>query len=101
MREILKVIAEAESSAAPAALELVTERTSDKGTTVKWLWGLIDGTQVETVLMHYADRSTVCVSSQAGCAMGCTFCATGQAGFERHLDAGEVPELLPEGLRLG
>ena len=46
-----------------------------------------DGAQVETVLMRYPDRATVCVSSQAGCAMGCTFCATGQAGFERHLDA--------------
>jgi 23S rRNA (adenine2503-C2)-methyltransferase len=48
--------------------------------------------QVETVLMVYARRATVCVSSQAGCAMGCTFCATGQAGFERHLDAGEMLE---------
>ena len=42
--------------------------------------------------MRYRDRATVCVSSQAGCAMGCTFCATGQAGFERHLDAGEIVE---------
>ena len=42
--------------------------------------------------MRYPDRATVCVSSQAGCAMGCTFCATGQAGFERHLDAGEIVE---------
>ena len=48
--------------------------------------------QVETVLMHYAERSTVCVSSQAGCAMGCGFCATGQAGFDRHLTAGEIVE---------
>ena len=79
-------------AAAPAALELVTERTSDRGATVKWLWALVDGTQVETVLMHYADRSTVCVSSQAGCAMGCTFCATGQAGFDRHLTTGEIVE---------
>ena len=42
--------------------------------------------------MHYADRSTVCVSSQAGCAMGCTFCATGQAGFDRQLTTGEIVE---------
>src|SRR4029079_9987464 len=48
--------------------------------------------QVETVLMRYPERATVCVSSQAGCAMGCTFCATGQAGFVRHLDAGEIVE---------
>ena len=65
---------------------------SDDGKTVKWLWALADGARVETVLMHYPDRATVCVSSQAGCAMGCTFCATGQAGFTRHLTAGEIVE---------
>jgi 23S rRNA (adenine2503-C2)-methyltransferase len=61
---------------------------------VKWLWaGATDGAAVETVLMTYPDgRATVCVSSQAGCAMACSFCATGQAGFERHLDAGEIVE---------
>jgi 23S rRNA (adenine2503-C2)-methyltransferase len=56
------------------------------------LWRTNDGAQVETVLMEYRDRATVCVSSQAGCAMGCTFCATGQAGFERHLHVGEIVE---------
>jgi 23S rRNA (adenine2503-C2)-methyltransferase len=80
------------AEALPLALDAVTERTSDGGETVKWLWALADGTQVETVLMHYRDRSTVCVSSQAGCAMGCGFCATGQAGFDRHLTAGEIVE---------
>ncbi len=80
------------TDALPLALEVVTEQTSDRGETVKWLWRLQDGTQVETVLMHYAERSTVCVSSQAGCAMGCTFCATGQAGFDRHLSPGEIVE---------
>src|SRR5690606_7501833 len=74
----------------PLALEVVTESTADNGDTVKWLWGIADGTRVETVLMHYDDRSTVCVSSQAGCAMGCTFCATGQAGFDRQLTTGEI-----------
>jgi len=59
---------------------------------VKWLWGLADGSRVETVLMRYPRRATVCVSSQAGCAMGCTFCATGQSGFARHLTAGEIVE---------
>ena len=54
--------------------------------------GTRDGAQVETVLMRIPTRATVCVSSQAGCAMGCTFCATGQAGFERHLDEGEIVE---------
>ena len=80
------------SAALPLALEVVAEQVSDGGETVKWLWRLADGRQVETVLMHYADRSTVCVSSQAGCAMGCGFCATGQAGFDRHLTAGEIVE---------
>jgi 23S rRNA (adenine2503-C2)-methyltransferase len=65
---------------------------SEGGDTVKWLWSLDDDRQVETVLMHYPDRSTVCVSSQAGCAMGCGFCATGQAGFDRHLTTGEIVE---------
>ncbi len=73
-------------------LEPVVRSVGDGGDTIKWLWRLHDGATVETVLMHYADRSTVCISSQAGCAMGCTFCATGQAGFERHLSVGEIVE---------
>ena len=74
------------------ALSEVVRSVGDGGDTVKWLWRLRDGATVETVLMHYEGRSTVCISSQAGCAMGCTFCATGQAGFERHLDVGEIVE---------
>nr|MBT4278299.1 23S rRNA (adenine(2503)-C(2))-methyltransferase RlmN [Actinomycetota bacterium] len=65
---------------------------SDSGETVKWLWRLADGSLIETVLMHYEERSTVCVSSQAGCAMACGFCATGQMGFDRHLSTGEMVE---------
>jgi 23S rRNA (adenine2503-C2)-methyltransferase len=76
----------------PLALELVTESVSDAGDTVKCLWELNGGSRVETVLMLYPDRATVCVSSQAGCAMGCGFCATGQAGFTRHLTTGEIVE---------
>ena len=76
----------------PPALTLADRSDSDGGTTVKWLWRLADGSRVETVLMHYRDRSTVCVSTQAGCAMACSFCATGQAGFTRHLTAGEIVE---------
>ena len=76
----------------PAALEPITERVSDRGDTVKFLWSLAGDARVETVLMHYPQRATVCVSSQAGCAMGCGFCATGQAGFTRHLTAGEIVE---------
>jgi 23S rRNA (adenine2503-C2)-methyltransferase len=79
-------------AALPLALEEVVCRSGDHGTTKKWLWRTADGPQVETVLMEYRDRATVCVSSQAGCAMGCTFCATGQAGFDRHLRDGEIVE---------
>ncbi len=79
-------------AAAPPALEEVARRESDGGDTVKWLWRLEGGARVETVFMAYPDRATVCVSSQAGCAMGCQFCATGQAGFTRHLSAGEIIE---------
>jgi 23S rRNA (adenine2503-C2)-methyltransferase len=74
------------------ALSPVVESVSEGGDTVKWLWALAEGARVETVLMHYADRTTVCVSTQAGCAMACGFCATGQAGFTRHLTVGEIVE---------
>jgi 23S rRNA (adenine2503-C2)-methyltransferase len=76
----------------PPALTPLTEQSSDKGETVKWLWALADGSQVETVLMHYRDRVTACVSSQAGCGMKCVFCATGQAGLTRNLSTGEIVE---------
>jgi 23S rRNA (adenine2503-C2)-methyltransferase len=76
----------------PLAFTADTMQLADDDTTAKWLWRAADGAQIETVLMRYTARATVCVSSQAGCAMGCTFCATGQAGFERHLSAGEIVE---------
>jgi 23S rRNA (adenine2503-C2)-methyltransferase len=76
----------------PVALRPVAQSVSNDGETVKWLWELDGGARVETVLMHYRDRSTVCVSTQAGCAMACGFCATGQAGFERNLSTGEIVE---------
>src|SRR5690606_24155946 len=76
----------------PAALTPAAESTDAHGETVKWLWRLRDGAHIETVLMHYRDRSTVCVSTQAGCAMACGFCATGQGGFERNLATGEIVE---------
>jgi 23S rRNA (adenine2503-C2)-methyltransferase len=76
----------------PSALTTVTESVSDAGDTVKFLWALEGGSRIETVLMLYPDRATVCVSSQAGCAMACGFCATGQAGFTRHLTTGEILE---------
>ncbi len=71
-------------------IELVTTRTTDGGMTRKDLWKLHDGTLVESVLMRYTDRVTVCISSQAGCGMNCPFCATGQAGLTRNLTAGEI-----------
>ena len=74
------------------ALQEVTRSVSADGQTTKWLWELEDRRRVETVLMLYPDRATVCVSSQAGCAMGCSFCATGQGGFDRHLSVGEIVE---------
>lgn len=77
---------------APLALNEIQVQSADKGQTLKWLWTAHDGHQVETVLMLYPDRATVCVSSQAGCAMACSFCATGQAGFDRHLTTGEIVE---------
>jgi 23S rRNA (adenine2503-C2)-methyltransferase len=79
--------------ALPLALDPVTKIVSRDDMTTKWLWACrADGCEIETVLMRSPARATVCVSSQAGCAMACTFCATGQAGFERHLDTAEIVE---------
>jgi 23S rRNA (adenine2503-C2)-methyltransferase len=73
-------------------LERVTEQSSKDGT-VKRLYRLADGQMVESVLMPYDDeRRTACISTQAGCAMGCVFCATGQMGFARHLTVLEIFE---------
>ena len=63
---------------------------SSDGLTRKMLFKLRDGKQIETVLMRYDRRRTLCISTQVGCAMGCTFCATGQMGFTRHLSSGEI-----------
>jgi 23S rRNA (adenine2503-C2)-methyltransferase len=87
----------------PPLITPVTQRTADRGTTVKSLYRLSDGVLVETVLMRYGlrrdltpgprgVRSTLCVSSQAGCGMACPFCATGQGGLDRNLTAGEIIE---------
>jgi len=65
---------------------------SRDGETVKTLLTLVDGKAIEAVLMRYDERNTLCISSQAGCAMGCVFCATGQMGFKRHLSSGEIVE---------
>ena len=85
----------------PPALTPVTEQVSDRGDTIKFLWELGGGARIETVLMLYPDRVTVCVSTQAGCAMACGFCATGQAGFTRQLSVGEIVEQVVRAARRG
>jgi 23S rRNA (adenine2503-C2)-methyltransferase len=92
MTEVPKTLRARLTEQLPAALEPMVERVSDGGDTVKQLWKLGDGRAIESVLMRYRERVTVCVSTQAGCAMGCGFCATGQAGFDRHLTTGEIVE---------
>ena len=92
MTTLPKAVRDRLSRNLPAALALQAESVSDNGQTVKWLWSAADGSAIETVLMMYPDRATVCVSSQAGCAMRCGFCATGQGGFRRNLSAGEILE---------
>ncbi len=78
--------------ALPRELSEKASSVSDDGDTIKFLFETSGGHRIETVLMKYSDRATVCVSTQAGCAMGCSFCATGQAGFSRHLTVGEIVE---------
>ncbi|MBE0695766.1 MAG: 23S rRNA (adenine(2503)-C(2))-methyltransferase RlmN [Anaerolineaceae bacterium] len=68
----------------------VTVLKSEDGETVKTLFRLPDEREIETVLMRYDERQTLCISTQSGCAMGCVFCATGQMGFKRHLTVGEI-----------
>jgi 23S rRNA (adenine2503-C2)-methyltransferase len=74
----------------PRLLNPVRQIECDAGTTRKTLWRLFDGSLVESVLMRYPDRITVCVSSQAGCGMNCPFCATGQAGLTRNMSTAEI-----------
>ncbi|MBA3524786.1 MAG: 23S rRNA (adenine(2503)-C(2))-methyltransferase RlmN [Geodermatophilaceae bacterium] len=76
----------------PPLLSVVRHIAADGGATRKTLWRAADGTLLESVLMRYPDRSTVCVSSQAGCGMACPFCATGQGGLTRNLSTGEIVE---------
>ncbi|MPZ25705.1 MAG: 23S rRNA (adenine(2503)-C(2))-methyltransferase RlmN [Micromonosporaceae bacterium] len=74
----------------PTLLTPVRELSCDGGQTRKVLWRLHDGALVESVLMAYSDRVTACLSSQAGCGIGCPFCATGQAGLTRNLSTAEI-----------
>ncbi|WP_375422907.1 23S rRNA (adenine(2503)-C(2))-methyltransferase RlmN [uncultured Friedmanniella sp.] len=83
----------------PQLLKPVTTTQADAGTTVKTLWRLHDGALVESVLMRYPDRVTMCVSSQAGCGMACPFCATGQGGLQRNMSTAEIVEQVMDGAR--
>jgi 23S rRNA (adenine2503-C2)-methyltransferase len=74
----------------PRLLSPVRTQRADGGATVKTLWRLFDGALVESVLMAYPGRLTLCLSSQAGCGMNCPFCATGQAGLTRNLSTAEI-----------
>ena len=74
----------------PNLITEVRRLQTDKGDTIKFLWRLFDGALVESVLMRYPGRITLCVSSQAGCGMNCPFCATGQAGLTRNLSVAEI-----------
>ena len=90
----------------PPLLTPVRALTCDAGTTVKTVWRLHDGSLVESVLMRYAatatarERTTMCISSQAGCGMNCPFCATGQAGLTRNLSTAEIVEQALAGARM-
>ncbi len=74
----------------PPLLTEVRAISCDEGTTRKTLWKAHDGTLLESVLMRYPDRATLCISSQAGCGMACPFCATGQGGLERNMSTAEI-----------
>ena len=92
--EVMTDLPSGERDALAAAFSLIepvadTVARSEDGT-VKHLWRLPDGEQVESVLIPTSSRLTLCISSQAGCAMGCTFCATGWSGFARQLTPGEI-----------
>ncbi|OUZ07997.1 23S rRNA (adenine(2503)-C(2))-methyltransferase RlmN [Aeromicrobium sp. PE09-221] len=81
----------------PDLLDQVRVMEADGGTTRKTLWRLFDGSLVESVLMRYPDRATICVSSQAGCGMACPFCATGQGGLQRNMSTAEIIDQVVDG----
>jgi 23S rRNA (adenine2503-C2)-methyltransferase len=84
----------------PSLLTPLVQRTADDGRTIKSAWKLHDGAIVESVLMRYPKRVTICISSQAGCGMNCPFCATGQAGLTRNMSTAEIVEQVVSAGRL-
>jgi 23S rRNA (adenine2503-C2)-methyltransferase len=90
MTDLSKALRERLGQLAEIALpEIALERSSDDGT-VKWVLRLADGNAIETVFIPEDDRGTLCISSQVGCALDCTFCSTAQQGFNRNLTAHEI-----------
>ena len=83
----------------PTLMTPLRTMEADRGTTRKTLWRLFDGALVESVLMRYPGRVTMCVSSQAGCGMACPFCATGQGGLQRNMSTAEIVEQVVAGAR--
>lgn len=85
-----------------STVQVKRRREADLGLTAKYLFALSDGRTIETVVMHYPSgagrrsRTTICVSSQVGCPIGCTFCATGRSGFDRNLEEAEIVDQLLE-----
>ncbi|MBD2759219.1 23S rRNA (adenine(2503)-C(2))-methyltransferase RlmN [Yimella sp. cx-573] len=84
----------------PQLLTPIRTLEADGGRTIKQVWRLFDGALVESVLMRYPGRVTMCISSQAGCGMNCPFCATGQEGLTRNLTTAEIVEQVVAGARL-
>ncbi|MBP1325593.1 23S rRNA (adenine2503-C2)-methyltransferase [Leucobacter exalbidus] len=84
----------------PPLLTEVKRLVTDDGKTVKVLWRLFDGALVESVLMRYPGRITLCVSSQCGCGMNCPFCATGQAGLTRNMSTAEILDQIVQANRI-
>lgn len=76
----------------PQLMTHLYSKETDDGHTSKSLWRLHDGTLLESVVMRYPNRATLCISSQAGCGMNCPFCATGQGGLDRNLSVAEMTE---------
>jgi len=90
MPDVPKRLRERLEAELPIGVEVLEEREADRGATRKALLRIGGRHVIETVLMGYRDRVTVCVSTQTGCAMGCGFCATGQMGLRNNLTAGEI-----------
>lgn len=84
----------------PPLLTEVKRLVTDDGATIKFLWRLFDGALVESVLMRYPGRITLCVSSQCGCGMNCPFCATGQAGLTRNMSTAEILDQIVQANRV-